>query len=94
MKIAGFIWLSYFVNKLEQKHEVDPFEVEAIFDHDVLIRRAEKGHRPDENLYAAYGQTKAGRYLVVFFIYKQDRQALIISARDMTPKERRYYGRR
>lgn len=53
MKITGFIWLSSFVNKLEQKHEVDSFEVEAIFDRDVLIRRVEKGHRRDENLYAA-----------------------------------------
>ncbi|MFZ4657922.1 MAG: BrnT family toxin [Caldilineaceae bacterium] len=93
MKITGFIWLAYFVDKLEQKHNVESDEVEAVFEHDVLIKRAEKGHRPDEDVYAAYGQTNAGRYLVVFFVYKQDRRALIISARDMTPTERRYYGR-
>jgi uncharacterized DUF497 family protein len=93
MKITGFIWLAYFVDKLEQKHNVESDEVEAVFEHDVLIKRAEKGYRPDEDVYAAYGQTNAGRYLVVFFVYKQDRRALIISARDMTPTERRYYGR-
>jgi len=94
MKITSFIWLAHFVDKLEQKHNVRSFEVEAVFEHDVLIKRAEKGHRPDEDVYAAYGQNDAGRYLVVFFVYKQDRRALIISARDMTPTERRFYGRR
>jgi uncharacterized DUF497 family protein len=40
--------------------------------------------------YEAFGQTSAGRYLVVFFIRKSE-AALPISARDMTDSERRYY---
>lgn len=44
-------------------------------------------------MYAAYGQTDAGRYLTVFFIHKPGGRALIISARDMDGKERRQYGR-
>jgi uncharacterized DUF497 family protein len=40
------------------------------------------------------GQTEAGRYLIVFFIHKKSGAALVISARDMTPKERRRYGRK
>lgn len=94
MKITRFIWLAHFVDKLEQKHHVRSFVVETVFDHGVLIKRVEKGHRPDEDVYAAYGQSDAGRYLVVFFVYKENRRALIISARDMTPRERRYYGRK
>ena len=43
-------------------------------------------------MYSVYGQTENGRYLVVFFIYKRDKQALIISARDMTLPERKVYG--
>ena len=39
----------------------------------------------------AYGQTDAGRYLFVVFIYKLNRRALILSARDMTDKERQLY---
>jgi uncharacterized DUF497 family protein len=39
------------------------------------------------------GQAKSGRYLVVFFIYKKDGRALILSARDMTTAERRRYGK-
>jgi len=51
----------------------------------------EKGHRPRENVYVAMGQTDDGRYLIVFFVYKNDKRALIISARDMTKAERRLY---
>ncbi|WP_231516599.1 BrnT family toxin [Planktothrix paucivesiculata] len=56
-----------------------------------LIRFIEKGNRQNENVYAAYGQTQTGRYLIVFFIYKEDNNALILSARDMTNAERRKY---
>ena len=44
---------------------------------------------------AAFGQTLGGRYLSVFFIYKPARTtAVIISARDMSDKERKTYGRK
>ncbi|WP_231505870.1 BrnT family toxin [Planktothrix serta] len=56
-----------------------------------LIRFIEKGNRQNENVYATYGQTETGRYLIVFFIYKEDNNALILSARDMTNAERRKY---
>jgi uncharacterized DUF497 family protein len=46
-----------------------------------------------ENVYRALGQTDGGRYLAVFFIYKRDRKALPISARDMDGKERKGYGK-
>jgi len=55
------------------------------------FRFAEKGHRPGENVYAALGQTNAGRYLTVFFVRKKDGQALIPSARNMTHAEPRMY---
>jgi len=31
---------------------------------------------------------------VTYFIYKRDKSALIVSARDMAPKDRRRYERR
>ncbi|WP_446008021.1 BrnT family toxin [Candidatus Electrothrix sp.] len=46
-----------------------------------------------EDLYYAYGRTDGGRYVFVVFIYKRTREALIISARDMDRKERKYYGK-
>ncbi len=52
------------------------------------------GEREDENVYLALGQTEAGRYLTVLFIYKKTKEALILSARDMANKERKMYGRK
>jgi uncharacterized DUF497 family protein len=54
----------------------------------------EKGDRRGEDVYLALGQTDAGRYLTVLFIYKFSSQALILSARDMAKKERKLYGRK
>ncbi len=45
----------------------------------------------NENLYSARGQTNAGRYLTVIFIYKLSKEALIVTARNMDSKERRSY---
>ena len=44
-----------------------------------------------EHVYAAFGQTKSGRYLIVFFIYEGRGSALPISGRDMTSRERGFY---
>jgi uncharacterized DUF497 family protein len=42
----------------------------------------------------ALGQTDAGRYLAVLFIYKKSKEALVLGARDMADKERKQYGRK
>jgi hypothetical protein len=92
MRLYEVIWKEAFVDKLERKHRVMPEEVEDVLFSRPHIRRAEKGHVQGEDLYVAYGQTAAGRYLVVFFILKYQTAALPISAREMTPAERRYYA--
>ena len=94
MKIAGFIWLEEIIQKLIWKHSVEMEEVREIFTKNTRFRFIEKGHRKDENVYAAFGQTDSGRYLVCFFVYKTDKRALILSARDMTDAERKGYGRK
>jgi uncharacterized DUF497 family protein len=92
MKIVGFIWLEEIVEKLEAKHQVTTDETEQIFVNQPKVKRMNKGHFRGEDVYRALGQTDAGRYLVVFFIYKQSREALILSARDMDDKERKNYA--
>ena len=92
MRLYEVIWKEVFVDKLAQKHRVMPDEVEQVLFSKPFIRRAEKGRVQGEDVYAAYGQTAAGRYLVVFFILKYQTAALPISARDMTQAERRYYA--
>ena len=47
-----------------------------------------------EDLYASLSQTAAGRYVVVYFVYKTTAEALIISARNMTKKEKRTYAKK
>lgn len=94
MKITGFIWLEDIVEKLWDKHNVAQEEVLEVFNSTPHFRFVEKGYREGEDVYTALGRTEAGRYLIVFFVYKQDRRALIVSARDMTQAERRRYERR
>ncbi|MBM4467582.1 MAG: BrnT family toxin [Chloroflexi bacterium] len=36
---------------------------------------------------------RSGRYVIVYFVHKKTGEALIVSARDMTRKERRTYGK-
>lgn len=93
MNIYTVIWKDQFAEKLAVKHGVDIDEVEEILFTKPHIRLFEKGHIQGENLYAAYGQTQAGRYLIVFFVLKNRTSALPISARDMTQSERKYYDK-
>ncbi len=94
MKIEGIIWLNQIVDKLAFKHQVETYEVEEVLSENPKFRFVEKGERKGENIYMALGQTEAGRYLTVLFIYKQTKEALILSARDMAKKERKMYGRK
>ena len=94
MVIDRFIWLPSVVDKLLGKHNVTPEEVEEIFYSKPIVRFHEKGRVQGEHMYTALGQTENGRYLIVFFILKQRRQALIVSARDMSSVERKRYGRK
>ena len=94
MRIAGFIWLEQYVEKLAQKHDVMPEEVEEMFYGSPRYRLVEKGHVEGENLYTAMGQTEAGRYVIAFFIHKIDGRALIISARTMDNAEKKRHGRK
>ncbi len=94
MTIDDFLWLPDIVDKLAVKHDVTEQEAEEIFFNQPRYRRVERGHRPGEDVYSAWGQTNAGRSLVVFFISKPANTALILSARDMDDKERKRYERK
>lgn len=94
VKIKAIIWLPDIIEKLEVKHGVIVEEVEEVFELDPVFRRGPRGKRAGEDLYQAYGQTEAGRYLFIVFVYKLNRRALILSARDMTDKERQLYRKR
>jgi uncharacterized DUF497 family protein len=81
------IWEQAVVRKLWEKHRVEPGEVEEVFfdDRPLFKRHGE--------IYHAYGQTVAGRYLFVVFRYLGGGKAKPITAYEMTEKQRRYYRR-
>lgn len=95
MRIESIVCPEYIEEKLQAKHGVMSYEAEQVLLNRPRIRFAEKGHTEGDDVYAAFGRTCEGRYLSVFFIYKSDvRTAIIISARDMSKKERKAYGRK
>ena len=77
--------------KLLWKHDVKEDEVVEVLENRPKFQYKEVGHRDGEDVFAAFGQTDAGRLLSVFFVYTQDKRAIIVSARDMTQKERNIY---
>lgn len=93
MKVNRIIWYRKFVEKLWDKHRVEVREAEEALQNRRRVRRIERGHVRGEDVYLALGQTDAGRYLAVFFVYKRSHEAIVISARDMDSGERREYGK-
>lgn len=84
---SPLVWQRDVVKKLVEKHHVEPGEVEEVFFDD---RPHFKRHG---EVYHAYGQTVAGRYLFVVFRHLGGGKAKPITAYEMTDKQRRYYRR-
>jgi hypothetical protein len=77
-------------------HRLSPDEVEeAVFDDpDRKIFRGPRSNRDrTRHIYYVYGRTQAGRYLLVVLLNLGEGQALPVTARDMTSRERQRYGR-
>jgi len=94
MRVEEVIWLEEIEDKIIRKHQVWPDEADEVLLGHPHVRFMERGHRPGEDLYAAFGQTTGGRYLAVFYLFKPPDAALVISVREMTDKERKRYGKR
>ena len=92
--IHDIIWSRVVVEKIQSKHGISPEEVEYALEHRPYIQFHQPGEVKGEELYIAWGRTAAGRYVVVYFILKKGRRALPISARQMTRREKRLYGRK
>lgn len=95
MKIEFIVCPDEIIEKLARKHSVSEQETRQALLNNPRIRFAENGYIDGENVYAAFGKTFGNRYLSVFFVYKPDNKtAILISARDMSQKERKAYGRK
>ena len=92
MIIREVIWLRQFADKIERKHHVSQAEVDEALAKQPPVRRMRRGAREGEDLYRAIGQTDAGRYLSIFFIYKGEDEHWLF-ARESDSKELRSYAK-
>jgi uncharacterized protein len=71
IRIESIVCPEKIEDKLERKHHVSVSEARQVLLNRPRIRFAEKGYTPGHDVYAAFGQTYAGRYLSIFFVYKK-----------------------
>lgn len=92
-RIVGFDWDAGNIHKSADKHDVDPREAEQVFLDRHLLVLVDEDHSADEGRFHAYGRSMAGRLLLVSFTLRQNETLIrIISARNMSRRERQRYA--
>ena len=86
----GFDWDRGNIQKNREKHRVAFIECEEVFLHGPCIF-PNPGHSHVESRYLALGRAAQGRLLAVIFTMRRNK-IRVISARDMSRKERRIYA--
>jgi uncharacterized DUF497 family protein len=86
----GFDWTGGNGEKNWKRHGVAPLEAEQVFFNTPLLWGDDQGHSGTERRFYALGQTNDGRELFVAFTMR-GRHLRVVSARDMSRKERRGY---
>lgn len=87
---SGFEWDAGNRTKNWELHQVTQAECEQTFFGRPILVTVDEKHSGDEPRYAALGQTKAGRRLSIVFTVRGT-LVRVISARDMSGRERRLY---
>ena len=85
--IAGFIWDEANLSHIA-RHQVAPEEVEEALAATPVVFRSR-----DER-YLGHGQTESGRLLFVVYVRRPRGRIRVITARDMTASEKRWWRRR
>ena len=85
-----FEWDPDKAQENEQRHGVGFSEASEVFDDDHSISVPDPDHSADEDRYLIFGIAKRGQHLVVSYTERGERIRLI-SARQMTSRERRAY---
>lgn len=93
LAILGFEWDEGNRLKSAEKHNVSQAEAEQVFADRRLLVLVDDKHGGDEKQFHAYGETQAGRRLQVSFTLRLNATLIrVISACDMSRKERTRYG--
>ena len=90
--IIGFDWDEGNLNKNWSKHQVSNAECEEIFFNVPLLVADDRKHSTIEKRYYALGRTNQERELFIAFTLR-NQKIRVISARDMSKKERAYYAK-
>ncbi len=91
-RIVGFDWDDGNARKSVDRHGVGQAEAEQMFFRQPLIVAEDPRHSGGEPRFHGLGRTAEGRLLQVTFTVRGDGALLrVISARDMSRKERRIY---
>ena len=90
LECKGFNWNSANVEKIWSKHKVSPLECEQLFFNQPLIIADDTKHSQKEKRFYALGQTDTRRLLFVVLTLRKN-LIRVISARDMSRKEREVY---
>lgn len=85
-----FDWDSGNERKNEDKHQVTKYECEQVFFNTPLIVSNDEKHSAKENRYYTLGKTDEGRLIFLVFTIR-NKMIRVISARDMSKKEREVY---
>lgn len=85
-----FEWDTGNADKNWVRHRVSQAESEQVFFNRPLVTVEDDLHSRDEARYYALGQTDAGRLLFVVYTLRGEK-IRVISARDMTSRERKEY---
>jgi len=88
---SGFDWNEGNTDKNWLKHKVSSSECEQIFFNHPLLIQDDIIHSKTEQRFYALGQTDLKRFLFIAFTVRNN-LIRVISARDMSRKERRVYS--
>ena len=89
-RCKGFEWDEGNLVKNWEKHQVSASECEQIFFNQPLVTSTDPEHSAQEVRFFALGHTDGGRLLFVVFTVREHR-IRVISARDMSRRERKVY---
>lgn len=92
-RITGFDWDDGNISKSADKRGVSTRDAEQTFLDPRLLVLVDESHSGEEERFHAYGRSEGGRLLLVSFTLRDDKTLIrVISARDMSRRERQRYA--
>jgi uncharacterized DUF497 family protein len=87
VRIKAVLWDQWNISHIAH-HGVEQAEVEELLEGNPQIRKSRTGS------YVLYGQSEAGRYLIVVIAPRSQGMVYVITARDMSDREKKWTKKR